>query len=174
MTVNNIRILQYDSRWRRIYEEEKAKILGVVGHWVVAIEHIGSTAVPGLGAKPIIDIIAALGRLPDIENCIRPLQSIGYEYLGEYGMPGRHFLRKPPGDATARTHHLHIVEDESDLWEKHILFRDYLRTHPEVAHKYYDLKKDFANKYGSNRDAYTEAKTSFIESVVRKARPDSA
>ncbi len=126
---------------------------------------------PGLGAKPIIDIIVAVRRLAHVGQCIQPLQGIGYEYLGELEIPGRHFFRKPPGeDRGARTHHLHMVEYGSDFWEKHLLFRDYLRAHPKVAREYYELKKELVAKYGSDRETYTGAKTSFIEVVVTKAR----
>lgn len=165
-------IVDYDPKWPILYEEEKARIHGVIGHAVVAIEHIGSTAVPGLGAKPIIDIMVALRRLADAEECVEPLQSIGYEYVPEYNdiIPERRYFHKGP--AEARTHHLHMVELTSDFWERHMLFRDFLRTHPEEAQQYYDLKKELAGKYRSDREAYTEAKTAFIESVVDKARTE--
>jgi len=166
---SSIRIVDYDPQWPILYEEEKASILGVIGDLVLDIQHIGSTAVAGLGAKPIIDIMVAIRGLALIEKCIQPLQTIGYEYRGEYGIPGRHFFRKPPGDLEARTHHLHLVEKESDFWERHILFRDFLRVHPEETQRYYELKRELASKFVSDRDAYTDAKTSFIESVVNKA-----
>ncbi|MFQ6000681.1 MAG: GrpB family protein [Anaerolineae bacterium] len=166
---SSIRLVDYDPKWPILYEEEKASILGAIGDFILDIQHIGSTAVPGLGAKPIIDIMVAIRGLALIEKCIQPLQTIGYEYRGEYGIPGRHFFRKPPGDLGGRTHHLHMVERESDFWERHILFRDSLRAHPEEAQRYYELKKQLAAKFVSDRDAYTDAKTSFIESVFKKA-----
>jgi len=167
---SSVRLVDYDPQWPILYQEEKASILSLIGDFVVDIQHIGSTAVPGLGAKPIIDIMVAIRRLALIEECFQPLQTIGYEYRGEYGIPGRYFFRKPPGDPGARTHHLHMVERESDFWERHILFRDSLRAHPEEAQQYYQLKRELAAKFASDRDAYTEMKTSFIESVVNKAR----
>jgi GrpB-like predicted nucleotidyltransferase (UPF0157 family) len=126
--------------------------------------------VPGLGAKPIIDIMVAVARLADAERCIEPLQEIGYEYVPEYNdlIPERRYFHKgPPG---ARTYHLHMVELTSEFWERHLLFRDSLRVRPEEAQRYDQLKKDLAAKFGSDRDGYTEAKTSFIESVIAKAR----
>jgi len=167
-------LVDYDPKWPILYEEEKASIIGAIGDFIVDIQHIGSTAVLGLGAKPIIDIIVAIRRLVLVEKCVQPLQTIGYAYLGEYGIPGRHFFRKPPGDSGARTHHLHMVERESDFWEWHILFRDFLRVHPEEAQRYHELKKELAAQFASDRDAYTEAKTSFIESVVNKTRVSKA
>jgi len=165
-------VVDYDPQWPILYEEEKDRILGLIGRLVVAIEHIGSTAVPGLGAKPIIDIMVAVRRLADAEECVEPLQSIGYEHVPEYNeiIPERRYFHKGP--AEARTHHLHVVELASDFWERHLLFRDFLRTHPEEAQQYYDLKKELAANYRSDREAYTEAKTAFIESVVDKARTE--
>ncbi len=165
-------VVDYDPQWPILYEEEKDRILGLIGRLVVAIEHIGSTAVPGLGAKPIIDIMVAVHRLADAEECVEPLRSIGYEYVPEYNdiIPERRYFHKGP--AEARTHHLHVVELASDFWERHLLFRDFLRTHPEEAEQYYDLKKELATHYRSDREAYTEAKTAFIESVVDKARTE--
>lgn len=165
-------IENYNPQWPILYEGEKGRIFGVIGQAVVAIEHVGSTAVPGLGAKPIIDIMVALRHLADAEACIEPLQSIGYEYVPKYEVfiPERRYFRK--WVQAERTHQVHMVERTSEFWDRHILFRDYLRTHPEVAQEYYQLKKELAAKYGSNRDGYTDAKTPFIESVVAKARAD--
>ena len=165
-------IVEYNPQWPAMYEEEKSRVLGVIGHKIVAIEHIGSTAVPGLGAKPIIDIMVAVHRLADAEKCIGPLQGIGYEYVPEFEveLPGRRFFRR--GHQGAGTHHLHMVELTSDFWERNLLFRDFLRNHSTVAQEYYLLKMGWAAKYGSDREkyeAYTEAKTPFIESVVARA-----
>jgi len=165
-------IVEYDPQWPTLYEEEKDRILAVVGRVIVAVEHIGSTAVPGLGAKPIIDIMAAVPHLADAEQCIEPLETIGYEYVPEYNdiIPERRYFHKGPPEG--RTHHLHIVELTSEFWERHLLFRDFLRTHPEEAQQYDLLKKELAVRFRSNREAYTDAKTSFIESVVAKAQAE--
>lgn len=166
-----VRIVGYDPKWPKLFENEKRLILNVIGHLVVGIEHVGSTAVTGLGGKPIIDITVAIKNLKDAHNCIGPLESIGYEYVPEYeeSIPERRYFRKgkPPKE---QHYHLHMVEPSSDFWKRHLLFRDYLRTHPEVAQDYYELKKRLASEYGSDREGYTEAKTSFIESVVAKAK----
>ena len=165
-----VRIVDYDPQWPIQYEVEKDRIFGVIGHIVVAIEHIGSTAVPGLGAKPIIDIMIAVHHLTDAEKCIESLKSISYEYVPEFedSFPERRFFWKGP--PKARKYHIHMVELTGDFWKRHLLFRDYLRSHPEVARKYHHLKKELAAKHGSDRDAYTDAKTSFIKSVEDKAR----
>jgi GrpB-like predicted nucleotidyltransferase (UPF0157 family) len=167
-------VVDYDPRWPILYEEEKDRILGAIGHLVVAIEHIGSTAVPGLGAKRIIDIMGAVRQLADAEECIGPLQRIGYEYVPEYNeiIPERRYFHKGP--AEARTHHLHMVGLTSDFWERHLLFRDFLRTHPEEAQRYYELKKELAARFRSDREGYNDAKSSFIESVVAEAQAEKA
>lgn len=163
-------IVEYNPRWPAMYEEERQSILTATGDLIVAIEHIGSTAVPGLGAKPIIDIMAAVRELVDAERCVTPLKTIGYEYVPEYNdiIPERRYFHKGPPEA--RTYHLHMVELTSDFWEQQLLFRDFLRTHPEEAQEYYRLKKGLAEKFGSDREGYTDAKTSFIEAAVGMMR----
>src|SRR3990172_6646682 len=163
-------IVEYDPRWPTLYEAEASAILGAIGHVIVALEHVGSTSVPGLGAKPIIDILAGVRILADAAQCVEPLQGLGYEYVPEYEpeTPGRPYFRKGP--PAGRTHHLHLVEHGGEFWMRHLLFRDYLRAHPEAAHAYYRLKKELAAKFGSDRDGYTEAKTEFIRSVEMQAR----
>jgi len=169
-----VRIVDYNSQLPILFENEKRLILNVIRHFVVEIEHVGSTAVVGLGAKPIIDITVAIKNLKDAHNCIGPLESIGYEYVPEYEesiRERRYFHKgKPPKE---QHYHLHMVELSSDFWKRHLLFRDYLRTHPEVAQDYYELKKRLAREYGSDREGYTEAKTSFIESIVAKAKAET-
>ena len=164
-------IVDYDPQWPILYEEEKRHILDAIGHVVVAVEHVGSTAVPGLGAKPIIDIMAAVRDLDDAEQCFRPLQEIGYEYVPEHeaSIPERRYFRKGPPEAHR---HLHMVELASGFWERHLLFRDFLRGRPEVATQYYQLKKRLAARYGSDREGYTEAKTAFIRWVEGRARSE--
>jgi GrpB-like predicted nucleotidyltransferase (UPF0157 family) len=161
---------EYDPRWPALYDAERDRILAVTGNSVLRIEHIGSTAVPGLGSKPIIDIMAAVRRLQDAEGCIPPLQGIGYEYVPEYNelIPERRYFHKGPPEA--RTFHLHMVELTSEFWERQLLFRDWLRSHPEDAQEYHELKQRLAAQFGNDREGYTEAKGPFIESIVARAR----
>ena len=165
-----VEIAEYDPKWAMLYRNEKGKIEAAIGHVAVAVEHIGSTAVPSLGAKPVIDIMVAVRRLSDANKCVEPLRSIGYEYQPEHEdtMPERRFFRKgePPRE---QHYHLHMVEEGSEFWKQHLAFRDYLRTHPEKARQYHELKEKLASEYGSDREGYTKAKTQFIESVVNEA-----
>lgn len=169
-----VRIVEYDPRWPELYEQEKRLILGVIGQTVVDIEHVGSTAVRGLRAKPIVDIMIAVIHLRDAAKCVEPLEKIGYEYVAEHEklIPERRYFHKgkPPKE---QHYHLHMVELTSYFWRRHLLFRNYLRTHPEVAQEYADLKRKLAAQYGSDREGYTTAKTHFIESVVTKARAEA-
>ncbi|MCH8987871.1 MAG: GrpB family protein [Chloroflexi bacterium] len=166
-------IVDYNPEWPREYEKTAARIFGTIGDKVVAVEHIGSTAVPGLGAKPIIDIIVAVGVISDAHKCITPLRSIGYEYTPYPDFPERLFFRDGPmGEGP---HHLHVTEFTSSFWEEKLLFRDFLRARAEVAQEYFNLKIQLAARYGADREEYepyTEAKTSFIESVVARARAE--
>jgi len=161
-----VRVIEYDPRWPRLYEEEKGRIRDALGNAALDIQHIGSTAVPGMGAKPIIDIMVSVPELAAAERCVQALESLGYEFRGEAGIPGRLFF----GKGTPRTHHLHMVEQESDFWKSHILFRDLLRGHPDEARRYHKLKRQLAARFGADREAYTEGKASFVESVLAKAR----
>jgi GrpB-like predicted nucleotidyltransferase (UPF0157 family) len=157
-----------------MFEEEKALILGAIGHAIIAIEHVGSTAVSGLGAKPVIDITAGIRSLDDAPACVKSLQSLGYTYVPEFeaAIPERRYFHKGPEQA--RTHHLHMVELTSEFWERHLLFRDFLRAHPDVAQEYEALKRQLANQFGTDRVGYTEAKTSFIRAIEERARAAKA
>jgi GrpB-like predicted nucleotidyltransferase (UPF0157 family) len=163
-----VKVVEYDPAWPELYERERDLIGGSLGDLVAAIEHVGSTAVPGLGAKPIIDMMIGLRGLVDGEACVGPLEELGYEYKGEFGIPGRLYFRKIVEGK--RRYQIHMVEAGSDFWERHLLFRDYLRGHPDEAVDYYELKVRLAAEFGTDREGYTEAKTEFIRSMEAKAR----
>jgi GrpB-like predicted nucleotidyltransferase (UPF0157 family) len=167
--INPVIIADYDPHWPAVYEVEKELIVGVIGDKLVKVEHVGSTAVPDLGAKPIIDIMVGINRLSDAKECIEPLKGIGYEYDPRYEveLPERRYFQK---GQSSNHYHLHMVEVTSDFWERHLLFRDFLRTHPETGLQYQKLKQELAARYRTERETYTESKTSFIESVVARAR----
>lgn len=160
-----VKLAPHTELWHQLFAEEEARLREAIGEHVVAIEHIGSTAICGLPAKPIIDIAAAVREAVDAQACVRLLENIGYEYRGESGIAGRYYFVK----GEPRTHHLHMVESGSDFWRDHLLFRDYLRRHREVAEKYERLKRDLAIKYEKDRGAYTEGKSRFIEEVLKRA-----
>ncbi|MBN1284422.1 MAG: GrpB family protein [Anaerolineae bacterium] len=163
-------ISDYDSNWPALYAAERARLLEAIGAHLVAIEHVGSTSVPGLSAKPVIDIILGVRRLGDAPACIAPLAALGYEYRPgtEVSFPQRRYFRKM--QAGRHTHHLHMVELTGDFWRRQILFRDYLRAHPGEAAEYDRLKRRLAAQYGADRAGYTDAKTAYIMDVEAKAR----
>ena len=163
-------IKEYDTQWPILFENEKEIINKVIGEYILSIEHIGSTSVPGLGSKPIIDIMIGVSKFEDSRKCITPLKTLGYSYVPEFEaeIPGRRFFRK--GTRADATHHIHLVEKDGKFWIDHLLFRDYLRTHPESAKEYYLLKKELAKKFVNDRDGYVNAKSEFIISIVEKAK----
>jgi len=167
-------IVDYDTRWPRFYDEEKTNILRVIGPMVMAIEHVGSTAVPGLAAEPIIDIVIGTRHSDDAIWCIQPLKTLGYEYVPELEKrdPERRYFRKGnrPGMEYGATHHLYMTELESDFWDRLLLFRDYLLSHPGEAQRYVELKKTLAVRSGSDRERYYSAKTEFVQEIINRAR----
>lgn len=167
-------IVPYDTQWPGLYETERGRILERVEPHLETIEHIGSTAVPGLAAKPIIDIMPGLRRLSDARLCIEPLASIGYEYVPEYeeDLPERRYFRKGPPEG--RTHHLHMVKEGSDSWERYLLFRNYLRTHDTAAQEYAALKRRLAREHGTDREAFTDGKSAFVRAVIERAGHETA
>ena len=163
-------LVEYDTQWPIRFREEAERIRGAIGRAVVSIEHIGSTAVSGLVAKPILDILVGVRRLEDSAECVGPLGGIGYEYVPEHEalFPERRYFHKgPPG---RRTHHMHLVEYGGGFWTEHVLFRDYLRTHPDEATRYASLKRELAALVGHDPHLYTDGKTAFIRHAVAKAR----
>jgi GrpB-like predicted nucleotidyltransferase (UPF0157 family) len=164
-----ITVADYDPDWPGRFEDERAAIERVLGDAVLDIQHIGSTAVPGLAAKPVIDMLIAVADLDEARRrVVEPLASLGYDYVPEYEsvMPQRLYFRK--GDP--RGFHIHMVEPSGEFWDRHIRFRDFLREHPEAVAEYATLKKRLAREHGSDMDGYTDAKSDFIRGIEKKAR----
>ena len=164
-------LVAYDPDWPRRFEQERAVLAAVFAGDEAAIEHVGSTAVPGLGAKPVIDIMVGVSRLSEADGRIATLEAAGYEYVQAYEnqLPERRYFRKP--GFGPRFYHLHCVVRGDDFWVRHIAFRDYLRAHPEAAAAYYELKRELAAR--CRKEDYTDAKSPFIQGVLASAlRPD--
>lgn len=156
----------YHQIWPGLFEEEKQLLLKLLGEDILEVAHIGSTAVPGLAAKPIIDVAAAVEDLAVVKGFIEPLSREDYEYKGEYGLPGRLLFVK---GAPRNTHHLHVVEQLSEHWRVWLAFRDYLREHPAEVEHYAAFKKDLAKRYKDDRPAYTRGKSDYVAEVLKKA-----
>jgi GrpB-like predicted nucleotidyltransferase (UPF0157 family) len=156
----------YDSEWPVFFESERQRIQQAIGRFVLAIEHVGSTSIAGLSAKPIIDMAIALRDYEDGLQCVEPLAELGYLYKGEHGIAGRHYFRT--NDELVKVH-IHMVEMSHPAWRDQSAFRDFLRCHPDATREYAALKQSLAATCGADREKYTEAKSEFVEDILRKA-----
>jgi GrpB-like predicted nucleotidyltransferase (UPF0157 family) len=162
-----IEIVAYDPSWPVQFQEETDVLRRALAPWLVgAIEHIGSTAVPGLSAKPVIDIMAGVQTLEGSRPAIAVAAQLGYCYA-PYQAELEHWFCKP--SPAFRTHHLHLIPTGSPQWLRPIAFRDYLRAHPDVALEYEALKRRLAQEHYLDREAYTEAKRPFINQITEMA-----
>lgn len=162
-----IRIVPYKQNWPADFEKEAQALKDILKENLINIFHIGSTAVPGLAAKPIIDIMPVVRELKKVDLKQRDLEDLAYEYMGELGIKDRRYLRK---GGENRTHQVHIFQFENtkDIL-RHLAFRDFLRSHPEKAEKYAELKKIIAKKYPDNIDGYSDAKNDFVKRLEKEA-----
>ena len=163
----HITVTDYDPLWPQKYEEESLLIKGILADNCIAIYHIGSTSVPGLAAKPIIDIMVAVKSLEKVDGTTDEFIKTGYEYLGEFGIAGRRYLRKG-GDE--RTHQIHIFQAED--WNnigRHLAFRDYMRIHEKEREEYAAIKKALAQKYPYDIDGYCDGKEDFVREIEKIA-----
>ncbi len=161
-----MRLVPHDPSWHDEYLKERERIITALGDRILSLEHIGSTSINGIFAKPIIDMAVGVKSFDDGFACIAPLESIGYLFVGESGVPGRHYFRT---NSEFVLHHIHMFAIDSQLYANHILFRDYMNTHPDDAQAYSELKLSLWKK-NLPREEYTEAKAPFIEEVLEKAR----
>ena len=167
----SIVVVAYDPAWPAMFEQEGARLGGALGPLVVGIEHVGSTAIPGLAAKPIIDLMIGVQSLIEARSlAVEPLHALGYAYIPDYEswLPGELFFRK--GMPGPWTHHVHMMEPSNPQWERRLLFRDYLRGHPEAADAYAGLKRKLAAEFGDDIAAYRTAKNAFVQEAIAKAR----
>jgi GrpB-like predicted nucleotidyltransferase (UPF0157 family) len=169
---DSIHIVDYNPDWIDLAQQEIALLIGQFSHqhWLIDIQHIGSTAVPGLAAKPIIDIYLGVSSLRDAQAAIVPLEKLGYVFWKDNPNPEKMFFVKGmPPFGTGRTHHVHIVKYDSDYWRARILFRDYLCKHKEEIQTYAAFKYKLMDEFREDREAYTDAKFNYISSVLKKA-----
>ena len=160
-------VVPYDPDWPRQFQREAVVIHATLGELLLEIEHVGSTAVPGIDAKPTIDLIAYAPAFEDGLACVEPLGGLGYEAEGEYGTAGRHYFRRYHDGAS--THHLRLYAQDPAHPRHEIVFHDILLAHPDAAREYVTLKYALAERHRRARDTYTEAKTTFISDVLRRA-----
>lgn len=162
-----VEVIPYQNDWPQRYAEEAAALREVLGIHVISIHHFGSTAVPGLHAKPVIDILVIIDEITAVDALTPQLRCLGYNAVGEYGIPGRRFFYK--GTTDFRTHHIHIYGAGNPQIMRHLIFRDYLRTHPSPARAYASLKENLARQYSEDMDGYIAGKNTFILKHEKKA-----
>ena len=171
--MEKIEIVGYSIAWPIEFEREASSIRAAIGDVVVEIHHIGSTAIPGCDAKPIIDMLAVVTSLEDLDVATPSLEALGYEALGEFGIPGRRYFRK--GSAfEERTHQIHAFAEDSPEIERHLAFRDHLRSHPEAVAQYVELKRRLASAHPDDVEAYTEGKNEFIRGIEARALTETS
>lgn len=172
--MDNIVIMEYDRQWVELFEREAIYLRNLLGEaLILRIEHFGSTAIPGMPAKPIIDMLVEIPNFDRIQQEALPkLVDARYEYLWRSDRPPGHMMfvkRSPDG---LRTHHIHMATTGHKFWER-LYFRDYLRNHPEEATRYAQLKRDLAAQFLGDREAYTNGKSEYVASITTKAKLDA-
>ncbi|EHB62256.1 GrpB family protein [Paenibacillus lactis] len=156
----------YDESWRELYLSERERLLRSVGELTKAIEHFGSTSVPGMTAKPIIDILVGVeDPSAAADEIIRRLNGIGYEHLGEAGIPGRRYFRQ----RGLHDYNVHVVQYRGELWNNNLLLRDYLREHPEEAQRYSDMKEHILERDAQTLLSYSDQKHAFVSGLLERA-----
>jgi GrpB-like predicted nucleotidyltransferase (UPF0157 family) len=164
--MQSVIMAEYDSEWPARFEALRDRIATALGPLALAIEHVGSTSVPGMCAKPIVDLDVVV-RPEDIAAAIAAVEALGYRHEGNLGVEGREAFRWV---AEFPEHHLYVCPRGSPALERHLLIRDYLRRHPDEARQYAQLKKQLAQKYHGNRTKYQAAKAEFVDAMMEKVR----
>jgi GrpB-like predicted nucleotidyltransferase (UPF0157 family) len=166
--VRKVEVVPHDRNWQNIFESESSKLAVAFDNNAIAIHHIGSTSIATICAKPIIDILVEVKDIEKVDNRNPEISALGYIAMGEFGIAGRRFFRKDNNDGT-RTHHIHTFTAGSVQVIRHLAFRDYLRSHPQIAQEYSQLKQKLAQKYPSDIESYMDGKDGFIKEIDRTA-----
>jgi GrpB-like predicted nucleotidyltransferase (UPF0157 family) len=161
-----VRLVEYDARWPALFAAEERRIREHCATLALRLEHVGGTSIPGMWAKPVLDIAAGRPSGTSLQDYVAAFTRAGYQHRGERGVPGRGFFRR----GQPRAYHLHLVEEGGALWVDYIVFRDYLRAHPEAAHRFADLKRALAARFSRDREAYMTAKSLPIQAILQLAR----
>ncbi|MGY0216537.1 GrpB family protein [Endozoicomonadaceae bacterium StTr2] len=164
--MKKIEVVNYQESWKQDYSTEAEQVRQALAELNPVLHHIGSTSVPGLVAKPVIDILVAVESLDALDQQAARLEELGYEAKGEFGIPGRRYFRK---GADKRTHQIHAFAASDDNIQRHLAFRDYLTAFPEIAEEYSELKRQIASESGEDVEAYYASKDEFIRHHEKKA-----
>ena len=163
----HIEVVEYSAEWPRVFEREAAAILAACRPWVTEVHHIGSTSVPGLAAKPILDTLPVAAGPAEALEAVSLMTTLGYRYRGENGIAGRFYFDRVVDGRTVM--HVHVFPAGHPEVPRHLVFRDHLRDHPEVAREYELLKRELASRYRDDRRTYTDSKAAFITGVIDAA-----
>jgi GrpB-like predicted nucleotidyltransferase (UPF0157 family) len=155
----------HDEEWHRLFENERERLLASIRDHSLPVQHIGSTSICGIAAKPILDIMIATKEFEPVLPFVADLEAVGYEFKGENGVPDRHFF----GKGIPRTVHLNVVPFNGTFWLSHLAFRDHLRQNPEAAREYEQLKIRLAAEHPTDRESYTNGKEEFVRSIIALA-----
>jgi len=166
--VSKVEVVPHNPHWRDAFEAEAKYVAAALGENVVAVHHIGSTAIPNIYAKPVVDLLVEVRDITEVDGRSSAMESLGYEVMGEYGIAGRRYFRKDNREGI-RTHHVHAFEAGSAEVERHLAFRDYLIAYPGDAQKYSELKRRLAGEHPQSIDAYMDGKDDFIKEMDRRA-----
>ena len=161
-------LIPHDCDWAESFLAASSTVIGALGCNAVEAHHIGSTAIPGILAKPIIDILIVIKEIHEVDECNPDMAEFDYEPMGEYGIAGRRYFRRNGSDGR-RTHHVHIYERGSEQINRHVAFCEFLIAHPEWARRYSDLKRDLAQKFPDSKADYVSGKDAFIKNVDKIA-----
>jgi GrpB-like predicted nucleotidyltransferase (UPF0157 family) len=160
-----VRLVEYDARWPALFAAEAERLRDQCGTFTVILEHVGGTSIPGMCAKPVLDIAAGRPAGSSIQDYISAFERAGYEHRGERGVPGRQFFRR----GRPRSYHVHLVDHDGPLWRDYLAFRDYLRAHAREARQFADVKRALAARFARDREGYLTAKSSHVEEIMRWA-----
>ena len=166
--MRRVMVVPYDPQWPAAFERAAREVKAALGESLLAIHHIGSTSIPGIHAKPIIDMLAVAGDLLQVVERAERMREIGYEVMGEFGIDGRRYFRRDNA-AGVRTEHVHTFAAESPHVRRHLAFRDFLRDHAELAQEYAQLKQRLAAAHPLDIEAYMDGKEAFIRQTQAKA-----
>lgn len=160
-----MKLASFTNQWAATYQREKDKLMSLLGSDVIATQHIGSTAIPGIASKPIVDIMVLLHSIQLASNYLEILSTLGYEYAKDRSSTERYFFTK----GNPVTVHLSLTDRSTPYWDRQIAFRDYLVKHPDAAKEYETLKRSLIEKYPSGKDEYSSGKNEFVVAVLQKA-----
>lgn len=166
--MKKVEVVPPNAQWRNEFEKEAECLAAALGENVVAVHHIGSTAIPNIYAKPVIDLLVEVKDITELDERSSVMRSLGYEVMGEFGISGRRYFRRDNQEGI-RTHQIHSFETGSAQIERHLAFRDYMIAHPEDARKYSELKRKLAEENPQNINGYMDGKDGFIKEIDRKA-----